>query len=105
LDKSLQRHFDVCTVNRGESIERLSVRHVQCRQQRLPCRVGFKTSKDGSSEQMKPLPDLEARRDALLDGIWSDLSNIADGHGLRALGEGAACEHCAARGVCRKDFQ
>jgi ATP-dependent helicase/nuclease subunit B len=64
-----------------------------------------KTSKDGTSEQMKLLPDLEARRDALLDGIWSDLSSIADGHGLRALGEGAACEHCAARGLCRKDFQ
>ena len=64
-----------------------------------------KTNKDGASEQMKLLPDLEARRDALLDGIWSDLSSIAEGHGLRALGEGAACEHCTARGLCRKDFQ
>jgi ATP-dependent helicase/nuclease subunit B len=64
-----------------------------------------KTNKDGFSEQTKFLPDIEARRDALLDGIWEDLSGIADGHGLRALGEGAACTHCAARGLCRRDFQ
>ncbi len=47
---------------------------------------------------------LLAARDALLDGIVSDLDRIADGATLPALGEGSSCEHCAARGLCRKDF-
>jgi ATP-dependent helicase/nuclease subunit B len=51
------------------------------------------------------LQDLETRRDALLDGIWTDLSRMAEGHGLRALGEGDACTYCQVRGLCRKDFK
>jgi ATP-dependent helicase/nuclease subunit B len=51
------------------------------------------------------LLDLEARRDTLLDGIWTDLTRMAEGHGLRALGEGDACTHCKVRGLCRKDFK
>lgn len=49
-------------------------------------------------------PELLAARDALLEGIVSDLDRIAAGARLPALGEGATCEHCAARGLCRKDF-
>jgi ATP-dependent helicase/nuclease subunit B len=57
-------------------------------------------------EQLRQaLPDVMQRREALLDGIWDDLSRIADGHGLRALGEGEACSYCTVRGLCRKDFQ
>ena len=51
------------------------------------------------------LIDVETRRDNLLDGIWSDLSNMAAGHGLRALGEGDACTFCQVRGLCRRDFR
>ncbi len=40
----------------------------------------------------------------LLEGIASDTARMARGHGLPALGEGKACEYCAARGLCRKDF-
>jgi ATP-dependent helicase/nuclease subunit B len=40
----------------------------------------------------------------LLEGIASDTERMARGHGLPALGEGKACEYCAARGLCRKDF-
>ncbi len=40
----------------------------------------------------------------LLEGVASDTTRIAQGHGLPALGEGMACEYCAARGLCRKDF-
>jgi ATP-dependent helicase/nuclease subunit B len=40
----------------------------------------------------------------LLDGLAIDAQRIAAGHGLPAMGEGMACEHCAARGLCRKDF-
>jgi ATP-dependent helicase/nuclease subunit B len=40
----------------------------------------------------------------LLDGLADDAQRIAAGHGLPAMGEGMACEYCAARGLCRKDF-
>jgi ATP-dependent helicase/nuclease subunit B len=43
-------------------------------------------------------------RDQLLEGIVSDMTRIAAGHSMAALGEGKACEFCAARGLCRKDF-
>jgi len=45
-----------------------------------------------------------AVRDALLEGIVQDLSRIAQGAAMPALGEGSACEYCSARGLCRKDF-
>ena len=48
--------------------------------------------------------DIVAVRDALVEGIMSDLGRIAQGAGLPALGEGAVCDTCAARGLCRKDF-
>ncbi len=40
----------------------------------------------------------------LLQGLAQDAQRISTGHGLPALGEGMACEYCAARGLCRKDF-
>ncbi len=43
-------------------------------------------------------------RDDLIGGILSDMARIEDGATLPALGQGAACEFCAARGLCRKDF-
>lgn len=49
-------------------------------------------------------PDLAAARDALIEGIQSDLVRIAKGEPLPALGDGAACDYCQARGLCRKDF-
>jgi len=48
--------------------------------------------------------DLPLARDALLHGIQTDMARIAAGAELPALGEGAACDYCAARGLCRKDF-
>lgn len=49
-------------------------------------------------------PDVVAVRDALVEGIAHDLQRIAGGAPLPALGEERACEFCAARGLCRKDF-
>lgn len=49
-------------------------------------------------------PDIVALRDALIDGILTDMARIAEGEPLPALGEGKACDYCAARGLCRKDF-
>ena len=43
-------------------------------------------------------------RDALLGGIDADVARIHAGHAMPALGEGAACDYCAAHGLCRKDM-
>ncbi len=43
-------------------------------------------------------------RDGLIESILSDVSRIAAGAPLPALGEGKACDYCSARGMCRKDF-
>ena len=49
-------------------------------------------------------PEIVDLRDDLIGGILSDMARIAEGAPLPALGEGKACEYCAARGLCRKDF-
>jgi ATP-dependent helicase/nuclease subunit B len=49
-------------------------------------------------------PDIVEMRDELIDSILSDMARIAQGAELSALGEGKACDYCAARGLCRKDF-
>ncbi|HZY18236.1 MAG TPA: PD-(D/E)XK nuclease family protein [Ramlibacter sp.] len=49
-------------------------------------------------------PDVADTRDALVAGILDDMRRIAEGVLLPALGEGRACEFCAARGLCRRDF-
>jgi ATP-dependent helicase/nuclease subunit B len=46
---------------------------------------------------------VEASAAALVAGLADDLARLRAGAGLPALGEGATCEHCAARGVCRRD--
>ncbi|MPM97818.1 hypothetical protein SDC9_144998 [bioreactor metagenome] len=47
--------------------------------------------------------DVVHLRDELLAGIQSDMARIAQGAPMPALGEGAVCGYCAARGLCRKD--
>jgi ATP-dependent helicase/nuclease subunit B len=48
--------------------------------------------------------DIDHSRSALIEGILDDMQGISAGKPLPALGEGSACEYCAARGLCRKDF-
>jgi ATP-dependent helicase/nuclease subunit B len=48
--------------------------------------------------------DVVQWRDQLLMAIGHDMAGIADGAALPALGAGSACDYCAARGLCRKDF-
>ena len=43
-------------------------------------------------------------RDALIEGLVSDMQRIGAGAPMPALGEASACEFCNARGLCRKDF-
>jgi ATP-dependent helicase/nuclease subunit B len=45
-----------------------------------------------------------AARDALVAGIIHDMERIGQGSALPALGDGASCDFCQARGLCRKDF-
>ncbi|WP_309680959.1 PD-(D/E)XK nuclease family protein [Polaromonas sp.] len=49
-------------------------------------------------------PDIVGLRDELVDSILTDMARIARGAPLPALGEGKACDYCAARGLCRKDY-
>ena len=58
--------------------------------------------KDGTKSY--PQPDITELRDQLVEAISTDMARIAFGEPLPALGEGLACEFCAARGLCRKDF-
>ena len=39
----------------------------------------------------------------LIDGLGADLAALRSGAGAAALGEPPACDHCAARGLCRRD--
>jgi ATP-dependent helicase/nuclease subunit B len=47
--------------------------------------------------------DVVAVRDLLIEGLLHDMTRIAEGATLAALGEATACDFCAARGLCRKD--
>jgi ATP-dependent helicase/nuclease subunit B len=49
-------------------------------------------------------PQVLLAREHLREGLSRDMARVAAGHALPALGEGAVCEHCAARGLCRRDF-
>ena len=64
--------------------------------------VGDGVGKDATKTYAQP--EVVALRDQLLESITSDMARIATGADLPALGEGAACDFCAARGLCRKDF-
>lgn len=48
-------------------------------------------------------PQVASSAAALVQGIAHDLARMRAGAGMAALGEGETCEHCAARGVCRRD--
>lgn len=48
-------------------------------------------------------PDVLYASHLLQEGMQAELRRIAQGAPLPALGEGRACEYCAARGLCRKD--
>ena len=48
-------------------------------------------------------PDVERSAIVLVEGLGRDLARLRRGAALPALGEGAACDHCDARGLCRRD--
>ena len=60
-------------------------------------------SRDGDATSLIEQPEILPAREQLLTGLVRDLTRIATGARLPALGEGAVCDFCAARGLCRKD--
>ena len=56
------------------------------------------------SIRVHELTELESCARALREGITSDVQRLRQGHVLQALGDGPVCEHCEARGLCRRDF-
>jgi ATP-dependent helicase/nuclease subunit B len=48
-------------------------------------------------------PQLEEATQLLQDALQEEMRRIGEGAALPALGEGRACEFCAARGLCRRD--
>jgi ATP-dependent helicase/nuclease subunit B len=48
-------------------------------------------------------PDVAFSADQLVEGLGHDLARIRRGAPMPALGAGRACEHCDARGLCRRD--
>lgn len=54
--------------------------------------------------QMHEQDEVVHLRDLLVEGIQHDFARMAAGAPMSALGEGAVCDYCAARGLCRKDF-
>ncbi len=72
-------------------------------------RAAYLSIADTRGERDEPAKLIEqtevlAARDAIVQGLVHDLDRVAGGAAMRALGEGSACEYCAARGLCRKDF-
>jgi ATP-dependent helicase/nuclease subunit B len=60
-------------------------------------------SLDGAEVRWLPHEAVGETAQQLLEGMAQDLQRIAAGAALPALGEGVACEYCAARGLCRRD--
>lgn len=48
-------------------------------------------------------PEVQASATALLAGLGGEWQRLREGATLPALGEGAVCETCEARGLCRRD--
>jgi ATP-dependent helicase/nuclease subunit B len=48
-------------------------------------------------------PDVAESAAMLVAGVANDLRRLRVGAGLPPLGQGSACEHCEARGLCRRD--
>jgi ATP-dependent helicase/nuclease subunit B len=69
----------------------------------LPLRAAY-LALDGSKGLEEIVhEDVEASAVALVEGLADDLRRLRAGAGMPALGVGATCDHCAARGICRRD--
>ena len=68
-------------------------------------RSAYLTIGERGQTSLQEQPDATAQAQPLLRRIAHDLADIAAGTPLPALGQGRACDYCAARGLCRRDFR
>jgi ATP-dependent helicase/nuclease subunit B len=59
---------------------------------------------DRGETSQEPQPKIGVLRALLLEGVRQDLDRLHAGEPLVAIGQGASCTHCQARGLCRRDF-
>lgn len=68
-----------------------------------PLAAGYLTLDDPKAPELLLHADVQQTAQTLLDGLGDELQRLRGGAPLPALGEGAACEHCEVRGLCRRD--
>jgi ATP-dependent helicase/nuclease subunit B len=68
-----------------------------------PVRAIYLALDDRKPPQAIEHPDVAVSAALLVEGLAHDLAQLRSGAGLPALGEGAVCDHCEARGLCRRD--
>lgn len=69
---------------------------------RRDLQAGYLSLED-RSVTLVPHAEVRATASALIDGVVDDMTRIARGAPLPALGEGVACDYCRVRGLCRRD--
>jgi ATP-dependent helicase/nuclease subunit B len=65
--------------------------------------AAYLTLDDANAPELLEHENVAASAAALLAGLADEWPRLAAGAGLPALGEGAVCETCDARGLCRRD--
>ncbi|MFG6449591.1 PD-(D/E)XK nuclease family protein [Roseateles sp. BYS180W] len=69
-----------------------------------PLQAAYLALNDGSEPlALLAHEDIEDVAQQLRSGLAQDLAAVQGGAALKALGQGAACGYCVARGLCRKD--
>ena len=59
---------------------------------------------DGADAPLEiPQADVQAAAEELLQGLGDEWQRLQEGAALPALGESPTCDHCEARGLCRRD--
>jgi len=64
---------------------------------------GYLTLDEAEAPRLLLHPQVQQSAQVLLEGLAEDLRQVRAGAALPALGEGAVCDHCDVRGLCRKD--
>jgi ATP-dependent helicase/nuclease subunit B len=68
-----------------------------------PISAAYVTLDDGDAIQTLVHPNVTHSAEQLLQGLSHDLQQLRQGAPLPALGQGAVCTTCQARGLCRRD--
>jgi ATP-dependent helicase/nuclease subunit B len=66
-------------------------------------RALYLTLDGGDSAKSLPHPDVQDTAALMLEQLAQEWARLQAGAPLPALGEAEACEHCDARGLCRRD--